>query len=69
MLTPSMSRTGKPIVWLHGQNWRIIHHLDRDAVVILDVFAKKSTATPAAIIGNCQRRLTEHLRTVHARWS
>jgi phage-related protein len=42
--------------------WRIIYHLDVDAVVILDVFVKKSETTPKAVIDNCRRRLAEYLR-------
>lgn len=37
--------------------WRIMVHLAPDAVVILDVFAKKSERTPHAVISNCRRRL------------
>lgn len=29
-----------------NQTWRIIYHLAADAVVLLDVFSKKSAATP-----------------------
>ena len=37
--------------------WRIIHRLDPDAVVIADVFEKKTRATPQRAIEVCQRRL------------
>jgi phage-related protein len=114
-----MSKTDKPIVWLHGQvktppfspparieagvllrrlqagenlhlphsrpmpaigagchelriidrevTWRIVYYLDRNAVVILDVFAKNTATTPKPIITNCQRRLAEYLRIVQVR--
>jgi phage-related protein len=42
------------------QNWRIIYHLAPDAVVILDVFSKKTAATPDSVIANCQRRLAQY---------
>ncbi len=32
--------------------WRVIYCLDAQAVVILDVFAKKTGATPKAVIAN-----------------
>ena len=47
-----------------GVTWRIIYHLEPDAVVILDVFAKKTTATPKVTIANCQRRLAAYRRIV-----
>ena len=37
--------------------WRIMYHVDADAVVILDVFAKKTQATPKRVFESCQRRL------------
>jgi phage-related protein len=41
-------------------NWRLIYRLDSDAVVILDVFSKKTRATPQAAIDTCRRRLKEY---------
>jgi phage-related protein len=43
-----------------NQTWRIIYHIDTDAIVILNVFSKKSRATPKHIIQTCQRRLKEY---------
>ena len=40
--------------------WRIIYRLDADAMVILEVFSKKSRATPRAVINACKRRLKEY---------
>jgi phage-related protein len=37
--------------------WRIIHRLDPDAVVIAEVFSKKTQATPGQVIKICGRRL------------
>jgi phage-related protein len=37
--------------------WRIVYRLDGDAVVIAEVFAKKTAATPQHVIEVCQRRL------------
>ena len=39
------------------QNWRIIHRIDPDAIVIIDVFAKKSGRTPKNVIETCKARL------------
>ena len=37
--------------------WRIIHRLDPDAIVILEVFNKTTRRTPDRVIEACQRRL------------
>ncbi len=42
--------------------WRIVYRLDSDAVVILEVFAKKTRTTPKTIIDTCTRRLREYDR-------
>lgn len=42
--------------------WRLVYHLDTDAVVILDVFSKKSRQTPRTVIDVCKRRLKEYDR-------
>jgi phage-related protein len=42
------------------QTWRIIYLLDSEAVVILDVFSKKTAATPRSVIANCKRRLKQY---------
>src|SRR5690242_15484010 len=36
--------------------WRIVYRLDPDAVVIGDVFAKKTAQTPAEVIEVCKQR-------------
>jgi phage-related protein len=40
-----------------NKTWRLIYRIDPDAVVILDVFEKKTNQTPPQVIDNCQRRL------------
>lgn len=42
------------------QTWRIIYHLDADAVVMLDVFSKKTPRTPNSVIENCRQRLAQY---------
>jgi len=41
--------------------WRIVYRVDSDAVVIADVFAKKTQKTPGSVVEACRRRL----RTYH----
>jgi phage-related protein len=43
-----------------GNDWRVIYRVDEDAVVILAVFAKKTRATPDALIKVCSKRLKEY---------
>ena len=42
--------------------WRILYRLDPDAVVILEVFSKKTQQTPKAVIEACQDRLRRYDR-------
>lgn len=42
--------------------WRVIYRIDADAIVILDVFAKKTSTTPKAVIDTCRKRLKEYNR-------
>jgi len=37
--------------------WRIVYRIDSDAIVIADVFKKKTQKTPKKVIDRCQRRL------------
>jgi phage-related protein len=46
------------------QTWRIVYRLDPDAVVIAEVFAKKTAKTPPHIIDVCQRRFGAYDRAV-----
>ncbi len=40
--------------------WRIIYMTAADAVVILDVFQKKTERTPKNVINACKRRITDY---------
>ncbi len=40
--------------------WRIVYRVDTDAIVISEVFSKKTQATPKSVIGACKRRLNEY---------
>ena len=37
--------------------WRVIYRVDTDAIIIAEVFSKKTNKTPKKIIETCQRRL------------
>jgi len=43
-----------------GVTWRIIYRLDPDAIVICEVFAKKTQATPRTVMQSCRRRLAAY---------
>ncbi len=43
-----------------GKTWRIIYHVDKEAIVILEVFQKQSRQTPQSVIDVCRRRLREY---------
>ncbi len=40
--------------------WRIVYRIDRDAIVIAEVFAKKTSRTPKGVIHICRQRLEEY---------
>ena len=41
-------------------NWRVMYHLATDAVVALDIFAKKTDTTPKAVLDACRQRLAKY---------
>ncbi|MBM2830563.1 MAG: transposase [Gammaproteobacteria bacterium] len=43
--------------------WRIIYRTDSDAVVILEIFNKKTNQTPKQIIDICKKRLRDYNET------
>ena len=43
-----------------GVTWRIVYRIDPDAIVIADVFAKKTAQTPPAVLEACRKRLKEY---------
>ena len=47
-----------------NKTWRLIYRVDAEAVVILDVFDKKPSKTPQAVIDICQRRLKSYEASV-----
>jgi phage-related protein len=43
-----------------GHNWRIIYRIDADAIIIAEVFDKKTRKTPPEVIDTCQKRLVAY---------
>jgi phage-related protein len=41
-------------------NWRLVYRIDSDAIVIVEVFSKKTQATPKTVVDVCRRRLKEY---------
>jgi phage-related protein len=42
------------------QTWRIVYRIDPDAIVLVEVFSKKTGKTPKNVIELCQQRLKEY---------
>ena len=40
--------------------WRIIYRVDPDAIIIVEVFKKKTSKTPKQVIDVCKRRLKDY---------
>jgi phage-related protein len=40
--------------------WRLIYRIDADAIVIAEVFAKRSAKTSKTVLETCRRRLKEY---------
>ncbi|HEV8590609.1 MAG TPA: type II toxin-antitoxin system RelE/ParE family toxin [Pyrinomonadaceae bacterium] len=40
--------------------WRIVYRIDSDAIIVLEVFGKKSRAMPKAVIDACKKRLKDY---------
>lgn len=49
-----------------NKTWRIVYHIDSDAIVILEVFAKTTQRTPKSVIDNCKARLQLYATAGHA---
>lgn len=39
------------------QTWRIVLRIDEDAVIVLEVFSKKTRQTPKHVIDSCKTRI------------
>ncbi|QLH31439.1 MAG: type II toxin-antitoxin system RelE/ParE family toxin [Cyclobacteriaceae bacterium] len=40
--------------------WRIVYRIDQDAIIILEVFEKKTPQTPQQIIDRCKQRIRKY---------
>jgi phage-related protein len=40
-----------------SKTWRIVYRIDDDAIIILDLFDKKTQKTPKEVVDNCKRRI------------
>lgn len=40
--------------------WRLVYRADSDAIVVADVFKKKTQVTPTTVIDACKRRLRQY---------
>jgi phage-related protein len=49
-----------------GHNWRIMYRTDADAVLILDVYSKKTRKIPDEVIERCKIRLKQYDEAVKA---
>lgn len=45
-----------------GVTWRVIFRVDEDAIVIVEVFAKKTAQTPKSVVNVCKKRLKDYER-------
>ncbi len=57
---PSIGSRCRELRLTDGSNsteWRIVYRVDSDAIVIVEVFQKKSQATPQHVVDKCKRRL------------
>jgi len=46
----------------HGATWRLMYAVQADAIVILEVFRKKTRKTPQPVLDACRARLQRYLR-------
>ena len=44
--------------------WRIIYRIDGDAIIILEVFDKKTNQTPKRVIDTCKDRIRIYNREI-----
>lgn len=44
----------------NSETWRIIYRIDEDAIVIAEVFKKKTQQTPKRVIQTCKNRFKQY---------
>jgi phage-related protein len=50
-----------------GHDWRILYRLDTDAVVIAEVFVKKTKKTPEEVLERSRKRLRGYDQAAHGK--
>ena len=60
------SRCGALRVRDAQHNWRIMYRIDTDAVLILEVYSKKTQKIPDEVIDRCRKRLKQYDEAVKA---
>lgn len=45
-----------------ANTWRVVYRVDTDAIVIAEVFSKKTQNTPRVVVEACRRRLARYDR-------
>ncbi len=43
-----------------GHYWRVVYAIERDAIVILEIFGKGSKRTPQKVMGACRARIRQY---------
>jgi phage-related protein len=43
-----------------NQTWRVVYRIDDDAIVVLEVFSKRTRETPKKVIDRCKRRIKDY---------
>jgi phage-related protein len=54
------SRCGALRIRDAGHNWRIVYRIEADAVLVLDVYPKKTWKIPDEVIRRCKHRLKRY---------
>ena len=47
-------------------NWRIMYRIDSDAILILEIYSKKTRKIPDEVIQRCQQRMKQYDEAVKA---
>ena len=43
-----------------NKTWRIVYRIDEDAIILLEVFEKKTNRTPQSVIETCKQRVRNY---------
>lgn len=43
-----------------GHNWRIMFRIDVDAILVVEVYAKKTRTIPGTVMNKCKQRLRHY---------